>query len=295
MDILYTENGFPCIDSEVFVTSGGVRYLKTPGMVMLSKPDVDTSGMKYFLAGFPEELGYMDYLNDPVELTPPEKLSKTAGQLCYMSFGPERTMNIDAGKYFENIRQQKHGSVMEHANFSMLLWGVSRSFTHEMVRHRAGVGFSQVSQRYVGNNALRFVERPEFVADSVLHWRFLRLIDRTVEEYVWLSNYLFEKQSEGLEILSAERKSDLKKKVRQCSRSGLENYTEAPILVTGNVRAWRNILEQRVSEHAEVEIRRIVYNVFLCLEPFMPNILSDYKTVTLADGTLALASPHSKV
>lgn len=290
-----TARGFSLVKAKVFVSSGGVRYLQTPGMAMLAKPEVDITGLADFFEGFPKELFFEDYLNDPIHLTPAERLAKTAGQWCYLSFGPDRTKNVDADKYFLNIKKSKHGSIMEHPSFTFALWGVSRSFTHELVRHRAGCGFSQVSQRYVGGPTLRFVERPEYVADPKLHRLFESSIEEAVHNYELLTNYLLTKQSEGEAILSAERKTDLKKKVRQCARSRLPNETEAPIIVTGNVRAWRNILEARVSEHAEVEIRRAVYNVFLCLKEFLPNILDDYQTVELVDGTLALTSPYSKV
>lgn len=291
-----TKRGFPVIKSQVFLTPEiGVPYLKAPGMTMLAKPDVDISGLEDFLLGFPGELRFVDYLGDPVQLSPAEQLAKTAGQFCYMAFGPDRTRNQDADRYFRNIKEQKHGSIMEHANFTMALWGVSRSFTHELVRHRAGCGFSQVSQRYVGGKVLRFVERPEFVNDSFLHNQFEEMIERSYTEYEDMTDYLMKQQKLGNEILSAERRTDLRKKVRQCSRAILPNETEAPIVVTGNVRAWRNILEARVTPHAEVEIRRAVYNVFLCLEPFLPNLLSDYETVSLPDGTLALATGYLKV
>ncbi len=293
--ISYTKSGFPYIGSEVFETTQKVKYLRTPGMAMIGRPEVDISGLANFLEGFPEELGFLKYLDDSIKLSSAEELSKTAGQWCYLAFGPERTWNNNAEQYFENIKLHKHGSIMEHANFTMAIWGVSRSFTHEIVRHRAGCGFSQVSQRYVGEATLRFVERPEFVNNMALHTYFLDRIDACKNEYVWTTDYLLNKQKSGEEILSAERKTDLKKKIQQCSRAILPNETEAPIIITGNVRAWRNIIEQRVSEHAEIEIRRVVYNVFLCLQPFLPNILSDYKTVKLADGTPALASLHSKV
>ena len=294
--VLYTADAFPYIKSEVFETPRKIRYLKAPGMAMISRPQVDISGLTDFFEGFSDELKLDGYLDDPVELSSPEKLIKTAGQWCYLAFSSERTWNKDAKKYFKNIKAQKHGSIMEHANFTMAIWGVSRSFTHEIVRHRAGCAFSQVSQRYVGRETLRFVERPEFVDDPLLHGYFLERIEKSHDEYVWMTDcYLLNKQIIGNELLSAESKTDLKKKLRQCSRAILPNETEAPIIITGNVRAWRNIIEQRVSEHAEVEIRRVVYNVFLCLKPFLPNILDDYKTVRLVDGTLALASPYSKV
>jgi thymidylate synthase (FAD) len=74
--------------------------------------------------------------------------------------------------YFERLTSAGHGSVLEHANFSFLLYAISRSVTHELVRHRAGVGISQVSQRYVSGAVLRFVERPEYQNDPELHAHF---------------------------------------------------------------------------------------------------------------------------
>jgi thymidylate synthase (FAD) len=153
---------FPFSESKTFYTKDGTPYLKGPGLALISKPDVNLSGMKVFLSGFPAEYKFEDYLKDPFLLPTAEKLTKVSGQTCYMSFGAGRTWNKDAQRYFDNIITSGHGSVLEHANFTFLLWGVSRSFTHELVRHRAGVGYSQVSQRYVSGRVLRFVERAEY-------------------------------------------------------------------------------------------------------------------------------------
>jgi thymidylate synthase (FAD) len=60
---------------------------------------------------------------------------------CYASFGPRRTKNENAASYFERLTSAGHGSVLEHASFSFLLYGISRSVTHELVRHRAGAAF----------------------------------------------------------------------------------------------------------------------------------------------------------
>ena len=81
------------------------------------------------------------------ESTDGERLAEFAGRLCYMSqHNPASRSTRD---YLENIKKQGHGSVLEHANYSLLLEGVSRSLTHELVRHRAGFAYSQLSQRYV--------------------------------------------------------------------------------------------------------------------------------------------------
>ena len=75
-----------------------------------------------------------------------ERLAEFAGRLCYMSqHNPASRSTRD---YLENIKKQGHGSVLEHASYSLLLEGVSRSLTHELVRHRAGFAYSQLSSTY---------------------------------------------------------------------------------------------------------------------------------------------------
>ena len=286
---------FPTVAPDVFETKKGIRFLQSPGVAVMAVPQVNLYGMRGFLSGFSDELGFRDYLNDPISLTPAETLCKMAGQLCYFSFGPGRSTNVDAGRYFRSIMESGHGSVLEHASFTVLWWGVSRSLTHELVRHRAGFGFSQVSQRYVGEKTLRFVERPEYVDDLFLHERFMRWIENINDEYEFRTEYLISRQREGTEILSAERKTDLRKKVRQAARSVLSNETEAPIVVTANVRAWRHFFNMRVSEHAEVEIRRVGFETFRCLSVLAPLLFGDFETVHFSDGTHGLKTAYPKV
>jgi len=274
----------------VFITSQGTRYLKEPGVVLLSKPFVDLSGMAAFL----DDLDFGDYLNDPTELPSGTQLCKTAGQLCYMSFGEKRTKNIDAEKYFHNIISSGHHSVLEHANYTFMLYGVSRSLTHELVRHRM-FSYSQVSQRYISGKMLRFVERPEYQNDEMLHKIFEDRIDRVSSEYASLAYGLLLRQEAGEDILSAELKTDLRKKVNQAARSCLPNETEAPIVMTGNIRAWRHFLEMRASEHAETEIRAVAMKVFYLLQATEPILFADYEVVYLADGTEAVRTKYRKV
>ena len=117
--------------------------------------------------------------------------------------------------------------------------------------------FSQLSQRYVSGRALRFVERPEYQQDGELHQQFLQRIERAAGEYASITNRLLEMQQAGVNILSAEAKTDLLKKVRQGARSVLPNETEAPIVTTANARAWRHVIEMRASPHARSGDSRI--------------------------------------
>ncbi|MDQ4106284.1 MAG: FAD-dependent thymidylate synthase, partial [Actinomycetota bacterium] len=127
--------GFPAIHSATHHTKTGIPYLKRPGVVMLARPQTNVAGLKGFLEGFDPSLGFPAYLDDPTWLPDSSQLCKTAGQLCYASFGPRRTTNENAAAYFERLTSAGHGSVLEHASFSFLLYGISRSVTHELVRH----------------------------------------------------------------------------------------------------------------------------------------------------------------
>ncbi len=291
-----TQEGYlPVIDSEVFETQKGTPYLRRPGIALISVPDVDLRGMKGFLLGFPAEYKFTSYLQDPTSLPPAEQLCKAAGQTCYMSFGPARTTNADADKYFENMLSSGHGSVLEHANFSFLIYGAPRSFTHELVRHRAGMGYSQVSQRYVSGKVLRFVESIEYQGDEELHKNFEDWIDLCAQQYERRATMLLERQQKGEKKLSGDSKTDLRKKVQQVARDCLPNETEAPIIVTGNVRAWRHIINMRASEHADTKIRKVAFDVFRCLRTVSPILFGDFEVVHLADGTHGVKTRYPKV
>jgi len=84
-----------------------------------------------------------------------ELIVELAGRVCYMSWGDKQFRKTNSD-YIGNLINQEHGSVLEHAVWDLLLTGVSRSLTHELVRHRAGTGVSQLSQRYVDESTADF-------------------------------------------------------------------------------------------------------------------------------------------
>jgi thymidylate synthase (FAD) len=289
------QSGFPAIHSPVHYSPGGALYLLRPGVVLIARPNTNLGGLAGFLDGFDPSLHFSEYLDDPTNLPDGSQLCKVAGQVCYMSFGPKRTFNEQAERYFNNLKSSGHGSVFEHATFSLLLYGISRSLTHELIRHRAGFGYSQLSQRFVSGRMLRFVERPEYQDDADLHAQFLQRIERAASEYTALTERLLEMQQAGVSILSAEAKTDLRKKVQQSARSVLPNETEAPMVVTGNARAWRHVIEMRASAHAETEIRELAVRIFLCLRLVDPILFGDYTLEQLSDGTYTVKSEYEKV
>jgi len=287
-------DGFPAIHSPVNHTDAGTPYLKRPGVVVLARPQTNVAGLGGFLEGFDPDLRFPEYLEDPTELPDSTQLCKTAGQLCYASFGPRRTTNDNAAAYIERLTSAGHGSVLEHASFSFLLYGISRSVTHELVRHRAGAGFSQVSQRYVSGTVLRFVERPEYGEDEELHSLFEERADRASAGYEQMAQRLLDRQEGGASMLTADYKTDARKKVQQTARSLLPNETEAPMVFTGNVRALRHIIEMRADAHAESEIRNLALRLFLCLRTVDPILFGDYELDELPDGTYTVSTEYRK-
>lgn len=286
---------FPAFDAEVFETQKGVLYLKEPGAVLIAAPAVNIQGMRKFLEGFPSEYQFADYLNDPTELSSGDQLIKVAGQVCYASFGPKRTWNKDVEKYVMNLISSGHGSVFAHADYSIFLYGISRSCSHEIVRHAAGTAYSQLSQRYVSGRVLRFVERMEFQQDLELHADFENRIEVASEKYATLADKLLELQEQGYQSLTADQKTDLRKKVQQSARAVLPNETETTMVMTGNIRAWRHIFNMRASEHAETEIRKVMFNVFQILHQVEPTMFQDFEVIGLSDGTRMVKTPYPKV
>jgi thymidylate synthase (FAD) len=266
--------------------------------VLLARSHFASSQFQGFLDGFPEDLEFGSYTDDDDignGFEEGAELIKAAGQLCYMSFGPNRTKNAEAQKYINNILSSGHGSVLEHAQYTLLLYGAGRDFTHELVRHRTGVAFSQVSQRYVDGKVLRFVERPEYQSDEQLHGMFLRRIDRVTDEYNEIARILTAKQATGDAALSSEKRTEMRKKVNQAARSCLPNETEAPIIFSGNIRALRHVCEMRAAGAADVPIREVTTRIFLAMQRIEPTLFADYKLYELPGGTHAVATDWRKV
>jgi len=216
-----------------------------------------------------------------------EKLCEMAGRMCYMSFAAPRPGGNAA--YIERLLSVAHGSVFEHATWNFIVTGVSRSFTHELVRHRAGFGYSQLSQRYVDESVADFVEPDCIAADAELHEVWRSAVERAQEAYVKLVT--------GLKHTFAhvEDKTLRRKMARQAARSVLPNATETKIFITANARALRHFIELRANEHAETEIRKVASMMCRMLQKEAPNLFGDYRLEPLPDGTLAARTEYRKV
>jgi thymidylate synthase (FAD) len=221
------------------------------------------------------------------ESTDGEQLAEFAGRLCYMS--QRNPAGRTTREYLQNIKKQGHGSVLEHANYSLLLEGVSRSLTHELVRHRAGMAYSQLSQRYVDESEASFVVPPAIVGDAELElaWRaqiesaqaaYVALVEQLMDRYKWVDD-----------------KVHRRKMAREAARGVLPNSTETKIVVTGNARAWRTLLELRSSEGAELEIRRLAVLLIRTLQAEAPAFFDDFEIYEAADRREAARVGYHKV
>ncbi len=216
-----------------------------------------------------------------------QALPEVAGRLCYMSFKKPRPGGNAA--YLGHIKEVGHGSVLEHGVWNFIITGVSRSFTHELVRHRAGFGYSQLSQRYVDESVADFVEPDCIGNDEKLHAIWEKAVTQAQASYIELVDGLKEK------FADIEDGTLRRKMARQAARSVLPNATETKIFVTANARALRHFIELRCNEHAETEIRMVAAQFLDILQKEAPNIFGDYKLVDLPDGTTAAKTVYGKV
>jgi thymidylate synthase (FAD) len=215
-----------------------------------------------------------------------EQLVEAGGRICYMSFGKGRKTNRE---YIQNLVSMKHGSVLEHATWDFIITGVSRSFTHELVRHRAGWGYSQLSQRYVDESTANFVE-PEIIAnDERLHAVWLNAVKTTHDAYRELVEGLME------HLPNVENKTERRKRVREAARSVLPNATETMIFCSANARALRHFIELRGAEGAEAEIRRVALKLLRLMQQEAPTLFGDYEIARLEDGTEVARTAWQKV
>jgi len=215
-----------------------------------------------------------------------ERLAEMAGRLCYMSFGKGRKTN---NEYLGHILEVAHGSVLEHSCWNFVITGVSRSFTHELVRHRAGFAYSQLSQRYVDESDAEYVE-PDCIADDPeLHRIWLDAVVQAHDAYVKLVDGLANKFADHPE------RTMRRKMARQAARSVLPNATETKIFVTANARALRHFIELRGTPDADVEIRAVAVQMLEILQEKAPNLFGDFSIAAAPDGTQVVSTPHRKV
>lgn len=188
-----------------------------------------------------------------------EDLLEFAGRACYQSFHRPNPATEATDDYIRHIIRQGHESVLEHASVTFYLEGVSRALTHELIRHRH-LSYSQLSQRFVDESEAGIVVPPAFWAEP--------------EALVEVADYLTRCYTDAVDHLQNGKKLP-RKQAREAARAVLPNMTETKIVVTGNLRAWRDYLKKRLDPAADAEIRLVSQMILDELMEIAPSVFED--------------------
>jgi thymidylate synthase (FAD) len=203
------------------------------------------------------------------EASDAERLVEFAGRVCYMSFGARQSPRDNAA-YIANLIDQGHDSVLEHANWTFLLEGVSRSFTHQLVRHRAGFSFSQLSQQYYDQSEAKFLAPTGLEEDPIAYAAWRSAVDASRDAYRTIQSRLQRESSDrkGKERLRA---------IRSAARSVLPNATETKIVVTANARSLRHFMTLRGAIEGDLEMRQVSGLIYAMLLAEAPSLVGDFE------------------
>lgn len=206
--------------------------------------------------------------------TDAEHLVEASGRLCYMSFGELNQSPKNSSEYIMNLIDQGHESVLEHLNWTFLITGVSRAFTHQLVRHRAGFSYSQLSQQYHDESDAKFVVPIEVKKKPELFEAWEKHIEASLEFY--RTSLLDIKSNQTMDNCS---KKESMRALRSASRSILPNATETKIIVTANARAIRHFLKMRGSLDGDYEMRMVSEKIYEIVSNDAPALFQDFKVL----------------
>ncbi|KKN91262.1 hypothetical protein LCGC14_0221300 [marine sediment metagenome] len=272
-------------------------FVTEPRVELIGKPIIEIDGVMRFLnehdydwSEFTDKLESMISLGDDDG----EWLVEFAGRMCYQSWPKcgEKSKGRKHEDHVKHLIEVGHGAAIEHSTYTFAIWDVSRSLTHELVRHRIA-SYSQLSQRYVDSSSVRFIVPPAM--------QELEKIDpdayRAWIEHCERSRQLYEELTAKLSDMYGDTESKLerRKKARQAARSVLPNATETKIIVTMNARAVRHLIELRANPAADVEIRKLAVKICRILQDKAPLFAHGLGIVKLQDGTEGVESKYKRV
>jgi thymidylate synthase (FAD) len=207
-----------------------------------------------------------------------EQIVEVAGRICYMSFGDRQSPRTNQ-EYIRHLIRMGHESVLEHVTWTFLITGVSRAFTHQLVRHRVGFAFSQLSQQYHDESGAEFIEPSQLGLSAEAREAWSQAMESAQRAYRVILNSLEENAVKSLEP------KELSRSIHTAARSVMPNATETKIVVTANARALRHFLRTRGAIPGDEEMRRVAAELLRQLKLKAPSIFCDFRCNTLADGS----------
>lgn len=211
-----------------------------------------------------ECLDQLDYRPEgPALIWDGSDLVEFAGRACYQSWSRPNPKTATNAGYIKHILEVGHLSVLEHASASFYIEDVSRSLTHELVRHRH-LSYSQLSQRFVDESDAEFVLPPAVAEGSDGA--------SVLEDAFGMARHYYRQMVASLSVVQPKL---TRKQIREAARAVLPNATETKIVITGNYRAWRHFIELRSSPAADAEIQELALNILNQLNGIAPNVFGD--------------------
>ena len=200
-----------------------------------------------------------DILESQPDSTDAEYLTTLAGRACYQSFHrPNEATKLDEDYLKRTLFEQGHFSILEHASATFYLEGVSRAFTHELIRHRH-LSYSQLSQRFVDESYASYVVPPAMRGDQYLEEDLALDLDGALDYY-----------RDAVERLLALGYS--RKQAREAARAFLPNCIETRIVVSGNLRTWHEVTQRRMQPDADAEMQEVMTMIYDELTEIAPAI-----------------------
>ncbi len=256
-----------------------------PAVYLIARPSIDFEGMRAYLqdvggeswlqrrldeGAAPKGEGEGEDSGRQAGINAGELLLEFGGRACYRSWEPGLNPNVskirtDRQEYFANILRSGHGSVLEHASYSFALRNVSRVFTHELVRHRAGSAFSQESLRYVRLTDIGFRVPPA--------------LEPVREQVISIVEQLEEFQVSAAAELGIDRQGvpfHVKKEVTSALRRLAPIGLSTDIVWSANARTLRHVIEMRTAEGAEEELRLVFDKIARIMLAEAPNLFQDF-------------------
>lgn len=203
----------------------------------------------------------------------PEKVIASAAKLCYSSSDIETLMEgltpEKVESFIEKLVGMSHFSPVEHVSFTFGVEGVSRSLTHQLVRHRIA-SYSQKSQRYVKEGQFEYIIPTPIENNAKAKELFVKAMEDDQKVYdeiveVLMAEYEPELLLQGLS--AKEVKTRAEKKAIENARYILPNACETKIIVTMNIRTLYNFFKHRCCNRAQEEIRELAEKMLdICKE-----------------------------
>jgi thymidylate synthase (FAD) len=214
--------------------------------------------------------------------TDADALAEFSGRACFQSWSRPNPATATNSGYLANILDHGHFSVLEHASVTLYVQGVSRSLTHELVRHRH-FSPSQLSQRFVDESEVTFVVPPAEREIIRNHFAFSTIEDREEQdreieaEFNARSFFNVVRAEYALAVDRLTKAGLPRKEVREAARAVLPNCTETKLVLTGNLRCWREFFFKRDADGVDREMREFASAALAVIRPLAPASFQDFE------------------